>query len=68
MIKLIADCGLPLKITTEWTDNEYTDQDSDGMVSTSAMEEYGKKQAKESNKNKGSGKVDALPKDAIIKE
>jgi len=33
-----------------------------------AMEEYGKKQAKESNKNKSSSTVDALPKDAIIKE
>ena len=37
MVKLIADCGLPLKITTQWTKDEYTDQDSDGMVSTSAV-------------------------------
>ena len=37
MVKLIADCGLPLKITTQWTEDEYTDQDSDGMVSTSAV-------------------------------
>ena len=37
MVKLIADCGLPLKITTQWTEDEYTDQDSEGMISTSAV-------------------------------
>jgi len=37
MIKLIADCGLPLKITTQWTEDEYLHPFSDGMVSTSAV-------------------------------
>jgi hypothetical protein len=32
------------------------------------LDEYRAEQAKKSNKNKGSSTVDALPKDAIIKE
>jgi hypothetical protein len=27
MVRLIADCGLPLKIQTEWTETEYQDYD-----------------------------------------
>ena len=35
---------------------------------TKALDKYRAEQAKKSNKNKGSGTVDALPNDAIIKE
>jgi len=35
MVKLIADCGLPVKIQTEWTETEYQDYDEfDYMKST----------------------------------
>ena len=35
MVKLIADCGLPVKIQTEWTETEYQDYDEfDYMRST----------------------------------
>ena len=35
MVKLIADCGLPVKIQTEWNETEYQDYDEiDYMRST----------------------------------
>jgi hypothetical protein len=35
MVKLIAQCGLPVKIQTEWTETEYQDYDEfDYMRST----------------------------------
>lgn len=34
-MRLIADCGLPLKISTEWTETEYLNYDEfDHMTST----------------------------------
>ena len=35
MVRLIADCGLPLKISTEWTETTYQDYDKfDYMTAT----------------------------------
>ena len=36
-MRLIADCGLPLKITTEWTEDEYTEQDHYGLTSAKTV-------------------------------
>ena len=40
MIKLIADCGLPLKISTEWTEDEYTSEDMDDLIHPTQVKGY----------------------------
>ena len=34
MIRMLSKKGLPLKITTQWTEDSYTDQDEHGKIET----------------------------------
>ena len=34
MIKMLSKKGLPLKITTQWTEDSYTNQDGNGKIET----------------------------------
>ena len=34
MIRMLSKKGLPLKITTQWTENSYTNQDEHGKIET----------------------------------
>ena len=34
MIRMLSKKGLPLKITTQWTENSYTNQDEHGNIET----------------------------------
>ena len=57
------DYGVP-----ETTDVVWVTAPNAFAAESQALAEHREKQAKKSNKNKDSGQVDALPKDAIIKE
>ena len=60
---MVIDYGVP-----DTTDVVWVTAPNAFAAETKALDEYRAEQAKKSNKNKGSSTVDALPKDAIIKE
>jgi len=37
MVRLMADCGLPLKISTEWTETTYQDYDKFDYMTTATV-------------------------------
>ena len=60
---MVIDYGVP-----DTTDVVWVTAPNAFAAETKALDKYRAEQAKKSNKNKGSGTVDALPKSAIIKE